>query len=402
MSFGVYDLEIASNVCFLGVRLDNRDEIIQIDKALTAKRREELQNQLNHGTTLAGFNNLGFDSFLMDALFKGAGPQKLFELCQGIIESRDPGYQVARKLGFEQAKLNEIDLLHYAPRAKLKVFEARLKMRHVKNLPFDPKAPIAKSQFENVKSYLAQDLAATELLKNSLLEEIDTRRELCDLYQLPGLMRKTSARAAEDALLSEYCYVEGLEFNDVKNAASRFKNCSFVYELPRWIYPIIEGTRAETFAQAINGTRFTIKDGKRGPIDKEWPEAINLDGISVRVGVGGAHSDNDATYLTTTAGFDIASMYPNIILKPGASPNHLNSETFNRIFQKTLTRRLEAKSAGRKRESNALKLILNSTFGQMNDKYSALYSPMSFLTVTLCGQLIMIATADRFYQKVKP
>ena len=57
--------------------------------------------------------------------------------------------------------------------------------------------------------------------------------------------------------------------------------------------------------------------------------------------------------------------------------------------------RLEAKKAKNKMKSNALKLILNSAFGKLADKWSGLYDPQMMLEVTLTGQLLLIELIAR-------
>ncbi len=76
-----------------------------------------------------------------------------------------------------------------------------------------------------------------------------------------------------------------------------------------------------------------------------------------------------------------------------AAPLHMNAQSFKTVYQNIITERLAAKNAGDKVKSEGLKLILNSTFGQLNEKFSPLYSPYSFLTITLSGQLTLMALA---------
>jgi DNA polymerase elongation subunit (family B) len=56
---------------------------------------------------------------------------------------------------------------------------------------------------------------------------------------------------------------------------------------------------------------------------------------------------------------------------------------------------MQAKRSGDKATSDALKLVLNACFGAFNYPYSLLYSPQAFLTITVSGQLCLLALADR-------
>ena len=61
-----------------------------------------------------------------------------------------------------------------------------------------------------------------------------------------------------------------------------------------------------------------------------------------------------------------------------------------KIFQDVLDTRMEAKKAGDKATANALKLVVNSTFGASGDKYNDLYDPLMFRSVCMYGQLYLI------------
>jgi DNA polymerase elongation subunit (family B) len=77
------------------------------------------------------------------------------------------------------------------------------------------------------------------------------------------------------------------------------------------------------------------------------------------------------------------------------TPTHLDEAQFHAIYGRLIEQRLQAKRAGDKATSNALKLVLNSCFGSLNYEYSPLYSPDAFLAITVSGQLCLLALADR-------
>ena len=63
-------------------------------------------------------------------------------------------------------------------------------------------------------------------------------------------------------------------------------------------------------------------------------------------------------------------------------------ERAGRTTDQEEARRLKTQAAG-------LKIVLNSTFGQLGNMYSPLYDPEAFLAVVLSGQLLMLDLIER-------
>ncbi|HHY70450.1 MAG TPA: hypothetical protein GX519_02070 [Thermoanaerobacterales bacterium] len=59
------------------------------------------------------------------------------------------------------------------------------------------------------------------------------------------------------------------------------------------------------------------------------------------------------------------------------------------IFEKVYHDRMKAKQEGDKRTSDTLKLVLNTTYGAMLNKYNALYDPLMGRSVCISGQLFL-------------
>jgi hypothetical protein len=396
-----YDIEIAKNRCIVGFLDGEEFHTLDLrDRAMTAGEKDALL-ELCEGRTLVGYNNSGFDTYLLYYLLeRKADPADVHELAQAIISS-GKGWEVAKQMNARRSGLNEIDLLHFCKRAKLKVYEARLGMDRVETLPFDPNASIEDDMMPSLMAYLRHDLEATKRLYLSVKDEIDIRRELCDIFNLPNLMTRGPASAAEAVLLSEYVKADGeVQIDDIRSASRRHHNVDISFHLEDWVHRTCKGTVAEDILKKIEGTTFRYRGGKREEPDRQWPSLIDLDGAEATFGVGGLHStDSAGVNVRPCVDADVASYYPRLLLAPGGAPDHLDQELFRNIYRGLLERRLEAKHAGRKREANALKLVLNSSFGKLGDFYSPLFSPASFLHITVGGQLSLIALAERINSK---
>lgn len=64
------------------------------------------------------------------------------------------------------------------------------------------------------------------------------------------------------------------------------------------------------------------------------------------------------------------------------------------VYVATIERRVKAKRSGDKATANALKLVLNTTYGAMLNKYNNLYDPLMGRSVCISGQLFLLELAN--------
>ena len=173
-----YDIEIAPNRTLIGVKLEGNHRVFDYTEPPTGDQKEELFGLLRD-REVYGYNNRGFDTYLLGMVQNGAGPDALHKFGQEIISSSSPSWKLARDKRISAPRLNEVDLMHFCPRGRLKAYEGRLGLE-IRDLPFDPHADITEEILPTVDRYLRHDLDATEALHNRLLPEFDIRRQLED------------------------------------------------------------------------------------------------------------------------------------------------------------------------------------------------------------------------------
>lgn len=78
------------------------------------------------------------------------------------------------------------------------------------------------------------------------------------------------------------------------------------------------------------------------------------------------------------------------------SRNIPNPATYEEVFHK----RIAAKKAGDKNTANSLKLILNTTYGAMLNKYNELYDPLMARSVCISGQLYLLELAEHLLKDI--
>jgi len=88
--------------------------------------------------------------------------------------------------------------------------------------------------------------------------------------------------------------------------------------------------------------------------------------------------------------FPLIGYYPNIMLNLGYTSRSIPSPD---VFRTVVNRRIEAKHNGDKVTANALKLVVNTTYGAMLDKHNDLYDPLMGRSVCISGQLFLLELA---------
>lgn len=121
-------------------------------------------------------------------------------------------------------------------------------------------------------------------------------------------------------------------------------------------------------------------------------------------GTGGLHSINkNGMWKCNTDeiiyNVDVKSYYPSMIESYGINPAHV--PTYSSQMSKILSDRFKVQKLSKetclkeyKVEEQALKLLMNASFGKLNDKYSYLYDQKAMFTVTITGQILLLKYID--------
>ena len=125
---------------------------------------------------------------------------------------------------------------------------------------------------------------------------------------------------------------------------------------------------------------------------------IPIGSSTYQMGIGGLHSTEKSQFLEVGDGiladFDVSSFYPSIILQQQLSPKSMGKDFLN-LYKSMVARRLQAKSINDTVTADTLKIVLNSSYGKMGNKYSPLFAPSLLLQTTLTGQLTLLMLIER-------
>ena len=95
--------------------------------------------------------------------------------------------------------------------------------------------------------------------------------------------------------------------------------------------------------------------------------------------------------------YDVASYYPHLMTLYGYTSRNIPSPE---VFSDVLESRMKAKAAGDTATANALKLVVNTTYGASLNKYNDLYDPLMGRSVCITGQLFLLELAQHLYKDI--
>jgi DNA polymerase elongation subunit (family B) len=391
----VFDIETYPNYVLFSFKEVRGDKFVEIeaydDEPIDRKRLLGLVT--NKKYTIIGFNSRNFDLPIICAAIQGASVSKIKEICDHIIETGDPGWMTMRKFNIRSIpNIDHIDIQEPSPGVgvSLKMYGTRLHTQKLQELPIDPSKILTRDEANQIRLYCRNDLDVTEKLYLSVENEITLREKMSTEYgtDLRSLSGAQIAKAVFKKLLSDRgcsTHIRKVE-----------EGYTFKYQVPSFIS--FENSELNDLLSIVKNSSFTVNDKGSVVLPDELKKAISFCDAKYKIGIGGLHSQEKKQAIEAGeklfGEFDIASMYPNIILTLGIYPSHLDGQ-FLDIFEDIVTRRMKAKHSGDKDTADSLKLVINSTFGLFGNKYNLLYSPELLIQVTITGQLFLLMAIEK-------
>ena len=327
------------------------------------------------------FNGIGYDVTMIGAAVAGYTPTQLKEVNDMLIGGGVKHWQL--KLSDWQP-LDHVDLMEVAPGAGgLKQYGGRLHTKKMQDLPYEPDHFLTDAEIVEVTKYCDNDIDVLEDLYNALLPQVSLRDEMCKQYGL-DLISKSDAQIAQ-AVLKHKCEQA---LNKRVYKADIDYGLQFKFQPATWIQFQLPKLR-DVFSK-VCGSVFTLDDKGRVTM----PEALEalevvIGNTTYKMGIGGLHSKDKPGSHYNLVDADVASYYPSLILNSGKYPAALG-ETFMSAYSAIKTERIEAKHSGNKVVDASLKVVINSSFGHLNNPYSILFAPEMFIQTTITGQLALL------------
>lgn len=356
----------------------------------TAKLEKMLANK---NYTWISFNGTNFDAPLVAAAIMGHDEEDLKEIATQIIRDELRSWRTYKQFNIDFLDYDHIDLIETAPgvMTSLKTYAGRMAFPNMVDMPYHHDEEIdTPAKRKVVQDYCHNDCDVTEALFKRLATEIELR-------EVMGAEYGQDFRSKSDAQIAEAILKKQVGINNQDKQVPMYVE----YTAPTFIK-----TRSKALKDLITAFEnecFSINRGNGSPVEAEWmKEPIKVGQGLYKVGLGGLHSQHDkklhleASDKMMLSDFDVASYYPNIMMKAGLIPRlggnkgHLFLDEYKTIYD----RRMEAKRSGNKKVANTLKIVLNGTFGKLGSIYCSFYSPDLLIAVTITGQLNLLCLID--------
>lgn len=341
--------------------------------------------------TLVTFNGRDYDLVVLSAFLSGYPPKAIKKISDKIIKDGIPSYRINQYFPDLVIKTHrQIDLIGVTPlQASLKTYGCRIHSPKLQDLPIHPDATISVDDAKLLREYCENDVDVTWQIYDTLKDQIQLRTDM-------GAMYSMDLRSLSDAQIAERVIRQELEAAGIYVTKRDPDVEPFKYNVPDFI-----SFKTDVMCEALERVKaavFTVKDGKP-QLPDELNEVIEFGEARYKFGIGGLHSQEKKQVVIPNSDelfgeFDVASMYPSIILGQRLYPKHLGDE-FCDVYRSLFEQRLTAKRAGDKVTSDSLKIVLNSSYGKFGSQYSFLYSPELLIQTTITGQLALLMLIER-------
>ena len=316
------------------------------------------------GKTLVGYNNYNYDDHILTAMMNQARsmPKILKAISNTIIEAGRYNDKIS-ELIHSIDTMQQIDVSH----PSLKQIEGNMGMSIVESsVPFDIDRPLTDEERQETLEYCRHDVRATiEVYKLRQKSYFETKTGL--LQMLPEDETKKAYRWNTTTLSAKVLLGDD--------------------HLPIWqklrglesYWRKVEGIPAEVWDMWESCTT------EEGIMGKGKTKTIKAYGCSFVFGMGGLHgAPSKPGRYGRCKHKDVASMYPSSIVHLKALGTATDKYDQMRL-ERVAIKHTDPVKAG------ALKLILNSVYGNFKNRYSALNNPYASATVCIYGQIALFS-----------
>ena len=328
---------------------------------------------------LIGFNNKHYDNYILKGILNDLPPVYIKDINDFIIRDEQGGWEYP----FEDPWVNigyTCDLMLDTLGVGLKKIEGYLRTNiKESDVSFDIDRALTAEEVEEMTFYCWHDVEVLEDIISLRMTYLESKRmiaEMCDMSPDKAL-NYTNAQLTARALKAVK-----LEHND-----------TFKYVIPDTI-------RQDIMPDCVMDYIHRFQVG--GLRDKETID-FDLKGCIITMGQGGNHGAKKNYQETASEtryiwNVDATSYYPSTMVVYGyLSRNVPDSQLFVDVLEKRKrykalinTGKTEAIKKEAKRKADALKLIVNTTYGASNQKFNDLYDPLQAFSTCFTGQLMLI------------
>ena len=397
-NYYTYDLECYPNIfTFCGKFLDS-NEVQMFEISDRVNELQALMTWLsylrNAQVEMVGYNNIGFDYFLIHELMTNPYTftyLKAAQLTDTIINSfNGKGLKRIRPSDRLIPQIDLYKLCHFDnanKRTSLKALQFAMRSESVEDLPFDIR-DLNDQEKDQLKTYNIHDVTETEKYLIICKPLIDMRRE----YLNDGILRGDVLNFNDVKIGTEYLVSKlgrGRCFKGGKPRQSFRESISFA----NIILPKIH-FRTQLYDDVLTWFKQQVVYTHKGA--SRPSHQAKLAGLDFHFGLGGVHASvNNKIFKSNEThqiiDIDVAGMYVAVAIENRFAPEHLGTAYVEAYRQVKEDRARYPKGSS----MNAmLKLSGNGVYGKSNDVYSCFYDPQYTFSVTSNGQLQLLQLVE--------
>lgn len=379
-------------------QIKNKMRVYTSDDPDAAKK---LQEDLSHGV-ICGYNIKKYDMIIAKCIFAGFSPEKL-KIANDIIIGRQNNPDIIYttpmhtriasfiKFGWSGAEAWQ-DLLDDSEKS-LKDKECSLGMDiRETTVPFD-KEDLTEQDKAEIIFYNKHDVYALHVFYVTTSKAyIDTKVQLCETFGIDKKIgyKNTNANLCGKVLNAERAHGTNSSDKTITIRDAKLKEY-FDKWLPQEIFDWLTGNQ-EKYNRTFNLFE-NVVDVADGGLHSVYELPDGYDGLYVEA------NEDWAMY-----NVDVSSCYPSVMLFCNSmSRGAKNPERFKYIYERRLTLKNTPKSQWTEQDKifvPAAKLVLNTTYGAMGNKYLDLYDEYMRTKVCRLGQIILLSISNHLYQSI--
>ena len=338
---------------------------------------------IDDDTIYCGFNNKHYDQHIIKAIAMGYSPEDVKKVNDYIIGG-GIGWSCPMLQGawfqFNNADLKDDTQLGQS----LKSIEGHLGLPiRESSVRFDIDRKLTEEERKETEYYCKHDVDTTEML-------IDIRKDYLknkiNLGRLAGLSDAKALSMTNAKLTAAMLKAEKHEDRNDERKYVIPDNLLREY-IPQEVFEFFEHMYDDSLT---DDEVFKMK------------LKINVGDCPVTIGYGGIHGAIPNYFFEEQDGriirnYDVGSYYPHLMTINGYTSRNIPSA---KIYEDVLDRRMKAKADGDKATANALKLVCNTTYGCLLNKYNDLYDPLMGRSVCISGQLYLLELSEHLHEKI--
>lgn len=394
----IYDIECMKNLFLVCFQHKETRKRFQFEISDYKQNTQELLKFLKQDKLmLVGYNNLNYDSQLIEYLLKHplCTYEQLYSEGQRVINNKYPD------IPYWKLSIPNLDLFklkHYDRyKVSLKWCQFGLDWENLQDLPYKHDQILTETEIQNIRDYCWNDVDSTHKLYEYCSQDIDLRKSIKKMYN-QECFNLSNTGIAKKLVLNDLSKALSVPTWELKKVNTKRESVYF----DEIISPIIKFSTKPLIDFLAN-----LKKSNKNLVTDSFKFEVNTKFMKHTIARGGIHSistpkifksDKESIVLD----LDYGSFYPNQILQMKFSPKHLGS-SFLSMLDKLTTQRLKAKKnkkLGVDIEKNgfisdALKISINSIYGLLGEPYSFLHDFKTMYSVTINGQLLLLMLIEK-------